>query len=220
MPKQHTYASAVDQAMENASNVLGMVNLLQTQLKKDMDTIQAYQRQMTPHQMSETIAKIESALADAGEKTLNQTYDNDIVVNNTVIGLFNAEQGNYLTVKQHEDYDIDGDHYYDKFVFRFQSAKSGDVLEATVFIVTIHASFDDKDVVPADRFSERQRVMRNNDDITGSQSTLLSSLTQLAIEIKEGNIVIPRMVSDKEYEAANSSVNAIAAKLVAATPMK
>ena len=53
MPKQHTYASAVDQAMENASNVIGMVNLLQTQLKKDMDTIQAYQRQMTPHQMSD-----------------------------------------------------------------------------------------------------------------------------------------------------------------------
>ena len=118
MPKQHTYASAVDQAMENASNVIGMVNLLQTQLKKDMDTIQAYQRQMTPHQMSDMITEIESALADAGKKTLNQTYDNDMVVNNTVIGLFNAEPGNFLTVKQHDDYDINGDHHYDKFVFR------------------------------------------------------------------------------------------------------
>ncbi|MCP4257294.1 MAG: hypothetical protein GY774_07175 [Planctomycetes bacterium] len=220
MPKQHTYASAVDQAMENASNVLGMVNLLQTQLKKDMDTIQAYQRQMTPHQMSDMIAEIESSLVVEGKKPLNQMYDNHMVVNNTVIGLFNAEPGNFLTVKQHDDYDINGDHHYDKFVFRFQSTKSDDVLEATVFIMTVHAGFDDKEVVPADRFSERQRVMRNNDDITESQDTLLSSLTQLAIEIKEGNIVIPRMVSDKEYEAANASVNAIAAKLVAANPTK
>jgi len=218
MPKQHTYASAVDQAMENASNVLGMVNLLQTQLKKDMDTIHAYQHQMTPQQMSDMIAEIESSLVEAGEKPLNQMYDNEMVVNHTVIGLFNAEPGNFLTVKQYDDYDINGDRHYDKFVFRFQPAKSDDVLEATVFIMTVHAGVDNNDVEPADRFADRQRVMRNNDDITESQDALLSSLTQLAIEIKEGSIVIPRMVSDKEYETANLSVNAIAAKLVAASP--
>lgn len=56
--------------------------------------------------------------------------------------------------------------------------------------------------------------MYNNDDIIELQDMLFSLLIQLVIEIKEGNIVILCMVSDKEYEVVNVSVNVIVVKLV------